>query len=460
MTSNLEYIHIRNGRLFDPSQGLDQVGDIVLGEGKIIWFGQSGQHSRDFGKLNGKSIVFDASGLTVTPGFIDLHCHLREPGFEEKETISSGTRAAAKGGFTTLCCMPNTRPAIDSAAVVEYIYKKAAEVSPIRVLPIGCISKGRLGEHLCEMGELYEAGVVGFSDDGNPVTNSSLMLHAMEYSTSFGLPVIDHCEDLSLSSGGVMNEGKVSALMGLKGIPVAAEEIMISRDIALASFCGARLHIAHISTEGSLELVKTAKSRGLPVTCEVTPHHLSLTEDFVKGYNTNSKVNPPLRTSADIKALGNGLENGYIDAIATDHAPHTVEDKLCEFDSALFGISNLETAFSSLVTLTKELSLKTIVYRLTAGPAGILHPSKEPSRNSLIIPKDIGTLKTGAPADVTVLDLDSMWKVEISQLFSKGRNTPLAGMTLRGRIMATFAANKIAYMAQKERLAGITDKQR
>jgi len=452
MYKDFEYIVIRGGRLFDPSQKLDMLGDLVLGQGKVLWWGEQGSIPQNILGTSGKALIFDASELIVTPGFIDLHCHLREPGFEYKETIASGTRAAARGGFTTICCMPNTNPPIDSTAIVEYIYKKAAEVSSIRVLPIGCISKGRKGEQLAEMGELYEAGVVGFSDDGNPVMNSSLMLHALEYSTAFGLPVIDHCEDLNLSSGGAMNEGEVSALLGLKGIPAAAEEIMVARDIALAEICNARLHLAHISTTGSLEIIRRAKEKGLSVTCEVTPHHLCFTEEWVKGYNSNAKVNPPLRTRKDVSALSKGLEAGHIDAIATDHAPHTLEDKLCEFDIAASGISGLETALACLLTNTKNVSLKTIISRLTSGPAAVLCPQNKNSHPALKVPAHLGTLKIGAPADVAALNPEKSWKVDVSEFLSKGRNTPLAGMTLKGKVVATFAGGKVAYMAEQERL--------
>lgn len=448
----LEYIVLRGGKLFDPSLNLDRTGDLVIGRGKILWWGERGTMPPEFIGRSAKVLIFDMSGLTICPGFVDLHCHLREPGFEDKETIASGTRAAARGGFTTVCCMPNTNPPIDSAATVEYIYKRAAEISPIRVLPIGCISKGRKGEKLAEMGELFEAGVVGFSDDGNPIMNSSLMLHAMEYSTSFGLPVIDHCEDINLSAGGAMNEGEVANRLGLKGVPSAAEEIMVARDIALAQISRSRLHLAHISTARSLELVKMAKGKGLLVTCEATPHHLCLTEEMVKGYNSSAKVNPPLRTGEDLRALGEGLEAGFIDAIATDHAPHTLEDKLCEFDSAASGISGLETAFACLMSLTKGISFKAIISGLTSGPAGVLRPGNKNSLPILRVPPHLGSLAIGAPADVVALDSEKSWKVDINGFLSKGKNTPLAGMMLKGKVIATFAGGKIAYMDEAERM--------
>lgn len=452
MDNSFEYILIKGGRLYDPSQDLDKVADLLIGEGKILWWGEKGNRPQFDREGVGNGYIFNASGLTITPGFIDLHCHLREPGFEEKETIFSGTRAAARGGFTTVCCMPNTNPSIDSASTVEYICRKAEEAGNIRVLPIGCISKGRKGEQLAEMGELYEAGVVGFSDDGSPVMNSVLMLHALEYSKSFGLPVIDHCEDLNLSAGGVMNEGAVSSLLGLKGIPAVAEEIIVARDIALAELSKARLHVAHVSTEGSLEIIKRAKERGLPVTCEVTPHHLALTEEWVKGYNSNAKVNPPLRTRKDILALSRGLEEGWIDVIATDHAPQTIEEKLCEFDIAAFGISGLETALGSLFTLVEGLSFKTLVSKLTSGPAKLLQPLTKESPTRLKISPYMGTLRVGAPADVVAIDLDKRWEVNTGEFLSKGRNSPLAGMTLKGKVIATLASGKISYIEEPGRM--------
>ncbi len=451
MVDNFDYIVLKGGRLFDPSQNLDRIGDIVLGQGKILWWGERGAIPRDITEKAPKVQIIDVTGLTLTPGFIDLHCHLREPGFEEKETIASGSRAAARGGFTTICCMPNTNPPLDSAAAVEYVYRRAAEATLIRVLPIGCITRGRKGEQLAEMAELYEAGVVGYSDDGNPVMNSSLMLHALEYSTSFGLPVVDHCEDLSLSAGGAMNEGAVANMLGLKGIPQAAEEVIVARDIVLARSVKARLHLAHVSTAGSLEIIKRARESGANITCEVTPHHLCLTEETVKGYNANAKVNPPLRTSEDVRALSEGLNAGIIDAIATDHAPHTLEDKLCEFDSAASGISGLETAFACLLSLSKGLSFQTIISALTSRPAEILRPRNGKSPLSARIPPHLGTLRIGAPADVIALDTEKSWKVDPAEFLSKGRNTPLAGMTLKGKVVATFAGGKIAYMDTGEK---------
>ncbi|MDO8687335.1 MAG: dihydroorotase, partial [Dehalococcoidales bacterium] len=313
---------IRGGRIIDPGQGIDVMGSLLIAEGKIAWLGTG-----EIMPPRSDYDVLPASGLIVCPGFIDLHCHLRQPGFDEKETVATGTLAAARGGFTTICCMPNTTPPLDNQATIEYVRSKAASEGVVRVLPIGCISKGRRGEELAPMSELAAAGVVGFSDDGAPVLNSGLMRQALEHSRVLGLPVIDHCEDATLSDGGLMNEGIVSRRLGLPGTPAAAEEIMVARDLALAELTGGWLHIAHVSTAGSVELIRRAREKGHRVTSEVTPHHLTLTEEKVMGYDTNAKVNPPLRTQRDIKALIQGLNQGVIDIIATDHAPHSEADK-------------------------------------------------------------------------------------------------------------------------------------
>ncbi|MFH0914723.1 MAG: dihydroorotase, partial [Chloroflexota bacterium] len=325
---------IRGGRVIDPSQGVAGVGDLLIVDGKIAPSKETPSECE----------ILEAAKLVVCPGFIDLHCHLREPGFEDKETIATGTGAAARGGFTTLCCMPNTDPPLDNEATVNYIKSAALRTGSVRVLPIGCISRGRKGEELAEIGELASAGVVALSDDGAPVSSARLMRRAMEYARHFDLPVIDHCEELSLSEGGQMNEGIVATRLGLHGMPAAAEEVMVARDLALAQLTGARLHIAHVSTTGSVELIRRAKEQGIRVTAEVTPHHLTLTEERVMDYNTDAKVNPPLRSKRDIEALIQGLKEGVIDIIATDHAPHTEVDKLCEFALAANGISGLETA--------------------------------------------------------------------------------------------------------------------
>jgi len=373
--------------------------------------------------------------MIVCPGFIDLHCHLRQPGFEDKETIATGTRAAARGGFTTVCCMPNTVPPIDTRAIVEYIKTTAAREGMIRVLPIGCVTKQRKGNGLAELGELAASGVVAFSDDGQAVADSNLMLRALEYSRTLGLPISEHCEDPSLTGGGVMNEGATATKLGLKGIPPAAEERIVARDIELARSTGGRLHIAHASTEGSVDLIRKAKEEGVLVTAEVTPHHLTLTEEMVVGYNTNAKVNPPLRTAKDVEALLCGLKEGVIDAIATDHAPHAAKDKQCEFNDAAFGISVFETALGSLLILVHEgkLDLTTLISKLTIEPAKIIKRS------------NLGTLRPGALADIVIFNPQREWVVNPENFASKGKNTPLAGRTLKGKVMATMSGGEIVY---------------
>jgi dihydroorotase len=436
---------ISGGRVLDPSQGIDKVADLLIAKGKIAWIG-------DKGKAPGQSDLktIDAAGLVVCPGFIDLHCHLREPGFEDKETISTGTKAAAKGGFTTVCCMPNTNPPLDSQASIDYVKKIAEAEGTVQVLPIGCITKARQGKELTEMNELAEAGVIGFSDDGDPVASSRIMSLAMDYSQVLGLPIIDHCEDKELSDGGFMNDGWVSARLGLKGMPKAAEEIVVARDIALAEMTHARLHIAHVSTEGSVELIRRAKEKGMAVTAEVTPHHLTLTEERVMNsllekkqqlmYDTNAKVNPPLRTKEDIAALIQGLKDGTIDAIVTDHAPHTVVDKMCEFGLAAFGISGLETAFACLMSLVhdKKLDLKTIISKLTFEPGKIIGTGFG----------ELGTLKPGCRADVTLFNPNKEWVVDSREFASKGKNTPYNGYRFKGKVQMTLVAGQVVYKSE------------
>jgi len=427
---------IRGGRIIDPRQGIDEVGSLLISEGKISWRGETPPQP-DYD-------VLPAEGLIVCPGFIDLHCHLRQPGFEEKETIATGTRAAARGGFTTICCMPNTNPPLDNRASIDYVKAAATKEGVVRVLPIGCISKGRKGEELAEMGELASAGVIAYSDDGSPVRSSHLMRQALEYSRAFSLPVIDHCEDTALSEDGQMNEGILATQLGLRGIPAAAEEIMVARDLTLARLPGARLHIAHVSTEGSVELIRRGKEKGIRVTAEVTPHHLTLTEEEVIGYDTNAKVNPPLRTKRDIQALIQGLRENVIDAIATDHAPHTEMDKRCEFALAPPGISGFETALGSLMRLVHDgqLALTTLIAKLTGEPAKIINYDQ------------LGTLKIGTPADITIFDPDKDWVVDTRTFASKGKNTPLAGSVLKGKVMATIYQGKLVYKDDSIRLEG------
>jgi len=393
--------------------------------------------------------VVDANGMVVCPGFIDLHCHLRDPGFEEKETIATGARAAAHGGFTTICCMPNTNPPADASAAIEYIKNKAQAEGVVRVFPIGCITQGREGKKLAEMGRLAESGVVGYSDDGSPVADAHLMRNALQYSKLFNLPIIDHCEDVSLTAAGVMNEGLLSSELGLAGTPAAAESIMVARDIALVELTGGRLHLAHVSTAASVDIVRRAKERKLSVTAEVAPHHLTLTEECVVNYNTNAKVNPPLRTKADIEALIAALNDGTLDAIATDHAPHTLADKQCEFALAAFGISGFETALGSLMSLVhnRELDLVTLISKLTIEPANILIKGGQdaPIAYDARVPWGLGTLKVGAPADIVIIDTEAEWIVDPQEFASKGRNTPWEDCSLKGQVMLTVAEGEIVY---------------
>ena len=434
-------ILVRGGRIVDPSQRIDQVFDLLIEDGAIA--GIDPRIERDDAQ------VIDAAGQVVSPGFIDLHCHLREPGFEYKETIATGTLAAARGGFTTVCAMPNTDPVMDTRATVEYVLSKASDKGVVRVLPIGAVTKGSRGAELAEMMELADAGAVGFSDDGHPVADANVMRQALSYSSSLGLPIINHCEVPELSAGGVMNEGWAANRLGLRGIPNASEEAMVARDISLVETVGGRLHIAHASTAGTVELVRQAKERGAAVSCEATPHHLTLTDEAILGhggahgafeplteaaYDTNAKVAPPLRSRDDMAAMAEGLRDGTVDFVATDHAPHGRTDKLCTFDDAANGISVLETALGSVMSLvhSKALTLTLAVERLTASPARFLG-------------MDLGTLKPGSPADVTIFDPDAEWLVDPAQFASKGKNTPLAGTTLRGRVVTTIAGGAVVY---------------
>ncbi len=420
---------ITNGHVMDAAQGIDEKADVMISNGRIKLVNQH--------IPNGGCEVIDAAGKTVCAGFIDLHCHLREPGQESKETVATGTCAAAAGGFTTLCAMPNTVPPLDNKIVTAYLAEIIRRDGLVRVLPVGCITRGRLGEELADMAELAAAGVIGFSDDGSPVKSSRLMRRALEYSLALDLPVIDHCEDAELAEGTQVNEGIVATRLGLSGAPPAAEEIIVARDIILAEQSGARLHIAHVSSKGSVELIRQAKVRGVRVTAEVTPHHLTLTENMALGYNTLAKVNPPLRTERDIDALVHGLMDGTIDAIATDHAPHGVTDKACEFNLAAMGISGLETAFGSLMKLVRSgrLPLALVVAKLTSGPARVLGKKFQM----------LGSLATGSPADVVILEPDREWTVDVAQFQSKGKNTPLDGEVLRGKVVLTLYGGRVVY---------------
>ena len=428
-------ILIKNGRVINPTTELDEVCDVLLSGGRIK------QLRQNIPALNTE--VIDASSCVVCPGFIDLHCHLRQPGYENKETISSGSKAAAKGGFTTICCMPNTNPPLDNSPLITYVNTIAEKEAVIRVLPIGCITRARQGDGLSDMKAMAAAGAVAFSDDGSYVKNPQLMRRALEYSLPLGLPIIEHCEDPELAEGGQINEGIVATALGLCGIPSAAEEVAVSRDIILAELTGARLHIAHISTKGAVELVRQGKKRGVKLTAEVTPHHLILTEESVLGYNTQAKVSPPLRTQADIDALIDGLKDGTLDAIATDHAPHTSSDKQCEFGLAAYGISGLETAFALLMGLvhTDKLSLPLLIAKLTSAPASVLRMR-------------IGSLEAGAPADITIFNPDIDWTVKATDFISKGHNTPFEGKTLKGKVTTTIYAGQVVYRTNEQAAFG------
>jgi len=443
-----ERLLIRNGRIIDPSvptqmAAQDYAPDILIEDGivKAICVGLGDAGAR----------VIDARGRAIAPGFVDLHAHLRDPGLEYKEDIASGTRAAARGGFTTICAMPNTEPAMDTRSVVEYVLREAAERAQVRVLPIGAVSKGREGKELAELGDLAQAGCVAFSDDGAPVWDATLMRRALEYASAFDLAIIDHCEDRALARDGVMNEGWVASRLGLRGAPAAAEEAAVARDLALAEATVGRLHVAHVSTRGAIEAIRRAKARGVRVTAEVTPHHLTLTDEIVAFgapggdelvYDTNAKVNPPLRGRADVDACVEALADGTIDCIATDHAPHAVVEKLCEFDDAAFGISGLETAFGLCMRLVHDgrIDLRTLVERLTAGPVRALGLARQAP--------GLGALAEGGPADLVLLDPAAEWTVEPERFASKGKNTPLGGVALRGRVVMTIAGGRVVHEAE------------
>jgi dihydroorotase len=423
---------LRGGRVIDPGRGVDAEADVILKDGVVARQGKGIAAG-----LSGDVRIIDVRGKWVLPGFIDLHTHLREPGHEYKEDIVTGTRAAAAGGFTAVCAMPNTNPVNDNRAVTELIVRRALEVGAVRVYPVGAISKGLAGETLAEMGELKDAGCVAVSDDGRPVMNAELMRRAMEYARTFGLTIVQHCEDLSLSHGGAMNEGIVSTRAGIRAQPASAESAMVARDIELCALTGARYHVAHISSADSVRLVREAKRRGLPITCEVTPHHLTLTDEACAGYDTSTKCNPPLRTKADVEALRAALADGTIDAVATDHAPHSSVEKDVEFEDAAFGIIGLETAVPLVLELVRSgmLTPAALATRLSIAPAAAFG-----------LPG--GTLGDGAPADVTVVDPEVTWTVDAGALRSRSRNTPFSGKTLKGRAALTVVGGTIAYSAE------------
>lgn len=423
---------IRGGRVIDPASRLDARVDILIENGRIAQIGDS---------LKAKNAeVFDATGCVVTPGFIDIHTHLREPGREDKETIATGAQAAAAGGFTAVCAMPNTTPVNDSASTTRFIVETAKREAIVRVYPIGAITRGSKGEELSEYGDLKSAGCIAVSDDGRPVQNARVMRRALEYARTFGLPVIDHCEDLDLSKGGAMNEGAVSVAMGIPSAPHVSETIMVERDVLLAEFTGSHVHIAHISTARAVDAVRRGKARGVRVTAEATPHHLTLTDEAVRAhdYDPVTKMNPPLRSEEDRQAVIAGLLDGTIDAIATDHAPHTTEEKICEFDCAAFGIVGLETAFAlchDRLVKPGALDLTRLVQLLTAGPA-----------RALGLPG--GTLEKGQPADITIFDPAEVRTVKPESFRGKSRNSPFVSMTLTGWPVATIVEGRVVFKSR------------
>jgi dihydroorotase len=418
---------IKGGRVIDPLQGIDETVDILVQAGRIKELGNNLKAETGFE-------IIEAAGLLVTPGLIDMHVHLRDPGLEYKEDIATGTRAAAAGGFTSVACMPNTSPVNDCKTVTAYILNKAETESSVNVFPIGAITTGSKGEELAEMGEMKDAGCVALSDDGRPVTDSGQMRKALEAAVSIGIPLISHAEDLSLAAGGAMNEGALSREMGLQGIPWVAEDTAVARDVYLAEFTNSPLHIAHVSTRGSVRIIRNAKSRGVKVTCETAPHYFSLTEEAVRSCGANAKMNPPLREVADVAAIRTGLADGTIDAIATDHAPHHRDEKDVEFSRALNGIIGLETSLPLSLGLVRDgvLGISALVEKISLNPARILGI-------------DRGTLQTGKPADITIIDPELEWVVEADKLASKSKNSPWIGLPLKGRAVFTIVGGKVVH---------------
>lgn len=423
---------IRNGRVLDPAANFDGIADVLLEDSKIAAIG------KDLDATGAES--YDASGLVVAPGFIDIHVHLREPGFEHSETIESGSRAAAAGGFTSICCMPNTMPVNDSPTVTSYIVERARKNAIVNVYPIGAITKGSAGDELAAIGSMKKAGIVAISDDGRPVMNARVMRRAMEMARSFDLPVIDHCEDLHLSAGGDMHEGLHSVKLGLRGIPACSEDVMVARDILLSEVTGAQFHVAHISSKNAIAMVKHAKAMGLSITSEVCPHHFALSDEDIIPYDSNFKMKPPLRGRSHVSAAIDGITSGAIDAIATDHAPHPGSEKMQEFERCPFGILGLETAIGlSLETFMQSgrIGLMKLVELFTSSPARILKLSR-------------GTLSIGAAADVTILDLNSKWTYDVNRSHSKSRNTPFHNREFQGRAVATIVNGKFVWRSDKE----------
>src|SRR5208282_1157393 len=435
---------IKDGHIIDPSQGINGIGDVLINGGTIAAINlKNGKHNAAAG-LKGLTNLqtIDAAGLYVFPGLVDMHTHLREPGGEHKETIRTGTMAAVRGGFTSVCSMPNTNPVNDNPTVTVFIIKKAMKEGFCSVYPIGAVTKGQKGEELAEMGLMYDAGCRAFSDDGRPVMSSIVMRRALEYSRTFNVPIISHCEDLGLSDDGVMNEGTLSTTLGLKGVPPAAEEVMVARDIILSELTGGRLHIAHVSTQGSVRLIRQAKERGIRVTAETCPHYFSITEDAVRAFNTNAKVNPPLRAGKDLDAIKRGLQDGTIDVIATDHAPHHRDEKLQEFDKSPSGISGLETALSLGLRLVEEgvLTLDALAEKMAFNPARIIGVDK-------------GTLRPGSDGDVTIIDKNREVTIDADVFASMGKNTPFANWLLKGMPVITIVRGKIAFSVERTALS-------
>jgi len=423
---------LKGGRLVDPSQDLDERMDLMVENGKIIEVGKSLYESRRNSTESMK--IIDLKGMVVAPGLIDMHTHLREPGFEYKETIRSGSEAASAGGFTSIACMPNTKPVNDNRSITEFIKRKAAACNLVNIYPVASVSMGSEGSAITEFMDLKDAGAVAFSDDGKPVMDSALMRRALEYASSLRIPIISHCEDTHLSSGGAMNEGLVSTELGIQGIPNIAEDTMVARDIIIAEYTKTVVHIAHVSTAGAVRLIREAKGRGIKVTAETAPHYFTLTDETLRDFDTNAKVNPPLRSAEDVEAIKEGLEDGAIDVIASDHAPHASTDKEVEFDYAAFGITGLETSLALSLRLVSDgnLSLNQLILKMSTNPASILN-----------IPK--GTLKMGSDADITVIDLKKNWTVDRNKLRSRGRNTPFHGLTLTGKAILTIMGGNITY---------------
>jgi len=423
---------LKGGRVIDPSQNIDMVADILIEDGVISRIEKDISLSEADSTDNMK--VFDLKDTIVAPGLIDMHTHLREPGFEYKETVRTGSEAAVAGGFTSIACMANTDPVNDNRSVTEFIQTQARLAAMANVYPIAAVSKGQDGKILTEFGDLKIAGAVAFSDDGNPVTDSGLMRHALEYAYSFDMPVISHCEDSSLSSGGLMNEGFISTQLGLPGIPSVAEDIMVARDIQLADFTKTRIHIAHVSTAGSVQIVREARAAGINVTAETAPHYFILTDEALQQFSTDLKMYPPLRSSTDVEAVKEGLRDGTLDAIASDHAPHSSVEKNLEFEYAANGIIGLETSLPLSLKLVHDgiLTISQLIEKMSVNPAAILKIDK-------------GSLKTGADADITVIDMNKIWTVDIHKFRSKGRNCPFNGMELKGKAVMTIVGGDVRY---------------